>query len=95
MAMRIGLVGKKIGMTQVYADDGERIPVTVIQAGPCYVVGIRTVEKDGYSALVIGFDDKPQRLANIIIPLRNRQDDDGNLARIIVRFDAAQHLAGD
>ncbi len=64
MAMRIGLVGKKIGMTQVYADDGERIPVTVIQAGPCYVVGIRTVEKDGYSALVIGFGEKPQRLTN-------------------------------
>ncbi len=64
MALRIGLVGKKIGMTQVYADDGERIPVTVIQAGPCYVVGVRTVEKDGYSALVLGFDDKPQRLAN-------------------------------
>jgi large subunit ribosomal protein L3 len=64
MAMRIGLVGKKIGMTQVYADDGERIPVTAIQAGPCYVIGTRTVEKDGYSALVLGFDDKPQRLAN-------------------------------
>jgi large subunit ribosomal protein L3 len=64
MALRIGLVGKKIGMTQVYADDGERIPVTVIQAGPCYVVGLRTVENDGYSALILGFDDKPQRLAN-------------------------------
>jgi large subunit ribosomal protein L3 len=64
MAMRIGLVGKKIGMTQIYADDGERIPVTVIQAGPCYVVGIRTEEKDGYTALVLGFDEKPQRLAN-------------------------------
>jgi large subunit ribosomal protein L3 len=64
MAMRIGLVGKKIGMTQVFAEDGARIPVTVIQAGPCYVVGIRTVEKDGYSALQIGFDEKPQRLTN-------------------------------
>jgi large subunit ribosomal protein L3 len=64
MALRIGLVGKKVGMTQVYAEDGERIPVTVVQAGPCYVVGIRTVDKDGYSALIIGFDEKPQRLAN-------------------------------
>ena len=64
MALNIGLLGKKIGMTQVYADDGERIPVTAIQAGPCYVIGTRTVEKDGYSALVLGFDDKPQRLAN-------------------------------
>ena len=64
MAMRMGLLGKKLGMTQVFADDGERIPVTVIQAGPCHVVGKRTVEKDGYSALRIGFGEKPERLAS-------------------------------
>jgi len=64
MAMRMGLLGKKIGMTQVFADDGERVPVTVIQTGPCVVVGKRTVDKDGYSALVIGFGEKPLRLAN-------------------------------
>ncbi len=64
MAIRIGLLGKKIGMTQVYADDGERIPVTVLQTGPCYVVGKRTMERDGYSALILGFDDKPARLVN-------------------------------
>jgi len=60
----IGLLGKKLGMTQVFADDGEAIPVTVIQTGPNYVVGTRTVERDGYSALVLGFDEKPVRLAN-------------------------------
>jgi large subunit ribosomal protein L3 len=64
MALRIGLLGKKLGMTQVFADDGEAVPVTVIQAGPCLVVAIRTVERDGYSALVLGFDEKPLRLAN-------------------------------
>ncbi|MCA9675941.1 MAG: 50S ribosomal protein L3 [Kofleriaceae bacterium] len=64
MAQRIGLLGKKLGMTQVFADDGERVPVTVIQAGPCYVVGKRTTEKDGYDALVLGFDEKPLRLVN-------------------------------
>lgn len=64
MAMRMGILGKKVGMTQVFADDGERIPVTVIQAGPNYVVGKRTVDRDGYSALVIGFDEKPARLVN-------------------------------
>jgi large subunit ribosomal protein L3 len=64
MALNIGLLGKKIGMTQVFADDGEAVPVTVIQAGPCTVVGTRTVERDGYSALVLGFDEKPMRLAN-------------------------------
>jgi len=63
MALRIGLLGKKIGMTQVFADDGESVPVTVIQAGPCHVVGTRTVERDGYSALVLGFDEKPVRNA--------------------------------
>src|SRR5262245_39130160 len=63
MALNIGLLGKKIGMTQVFADDGEAVPVTVIQAGPCHVVGTRTVERDGYSALVLGFDEKPLRNA--------------------------------
>jgi large subunit ribosomal protein L3 len=64
MALKIGLLGKKIGMTQVFAEDGESIPVTVIQTGPNVVVGTRTPERDGYSALVLGFDEKPVRLAN-------------------------------
>ncbi len=64
MSLKIGLLGKKLGMTQVFADDGEAVPVTVIQTGPCQVVGTRTVERDGYSALVLGFDEKPLRLAN-------------------------------
>ena len=64
MALKIGLLGKKIGMTQVFAEDGESIPVTVIQTGPNFVVGTRTQERDGYSALVLGFDEKPVRLAN-------------------------------
>jgi large subunit ribosomal protein L3 len=64
MALKIGLLGKKIGMTQVFADDGEAVPVTVIQTGPCHVIGTRTAERDGYSALVLGFDEKPVRLAN-------------------------------
>jgi large subunit ribosomal protein L3 len=64
MALRIGLLGKKIGMTQVFADDGEAVPVTVIQAGPCHVVGTRTVERDGYSAIVLGFDEKPAKASS-------------------------------
>lgn len=64
MALKIGLLGKKIGMTQVFADDGEAVPVTVIQTGPCHVIGTRTQERDGYTAVVLGFDDKPVRLAN-------------------------------
>jgi large subunit ribosomal protein L3 len=64
MTQKIGLLGKKLGMTQVFADDGEAIPVTVIQTGPNVVVGTRTQDRDGYSALVLGFDEKPVRLAN-------------------------------
>jgi large subunit ribosomal protein L3 len=64
MALKIGLLGKKIGMTQVFADDGEAVPVTVIQTGPCIVIGTRTPDRDGYSALVLGFDEKPVRLAS-------------------------------
>jgi large subunit ribosomal protein L3 len=64
MALNIGLLGKKIGMTQVFADDGESVPDTVIHTGPCVVIGTRTQERDGYSALVLGFDEKPLRNAS-------------------------------
>jgi large subunit ribosomal protein L3 len=64
MAEHIGLVGRKLGMTQVFAPDGERVPVTVIQTGPCTVVGKRTPDRDGYSALQIGFEERPPRLVN-------------------------------
>src|SRR4051794_2789124 len=64
MALNIGLLGKKIGMTQVFGNDGEAVPVTVILAGPCHVIGTRTIERDGYTAIVLGFDEKPVRLAN-------------------------------
>jgi large subunit ribosomal protein L3 len=58
-----GIIGKKVGMTQVFDDVGNVIPVTVIQAGPCYVTQIRTAEKDGYIAIQLGFGEtKPQRL---------------------------------
>ncbi len=64
MAEHIGLLGRKLGMTQVFAADGERVPVTVIQTGPCVVVGKRTPDKNGYSALQIGFEERPARLVN-------------------------------
>jgi large subunit ribosomal protein L3 len=64
MAEHVGLLGRKLGMTQVFAPDGERVPVTVIQTGPCVVVGKRTPDRDGYSALQIGFEERPARLTN-------------------------------
>src|SRR5215831_12663700 len=56
MAMKEGLIGRKRGMTQVFGADGNRIPVTVIEAGPCTVVGVRTKESHGYDALQLGFE---------------------------------------
>lgn len=58
-----GIIGKKVGMTQVFDERGNAIPVTVIQAGPCYVTQIRLADKDGYTAVQLGFGEtKPQRL---------------------------------
>lgn len=59
-----GLLGRKVGMTQVYNAAGACVPVTVIEAGPCVVLQVRTPERDGYSAIQVGFDDKPRRLAS-------------------------------
>ncbi len=53
-----GLIGKKIGMTSIYDENGKNIPCTVIQAGPCVITQVRTNEVDGYEALQLGFDDK-------------------------------------
>ena len=63
----LGLIGKKIGMTSVFSTNGELIPVTIVQAGPCKVVSIRTKEKDGYEALQLGFAEKKEK--NITKPL--------------------------
>jgi large subunit ribosomal protein L3 len=58
-----GILGKKVGMTQVFSERGEAIPVTVIEAGPCFVAQIKTVEQDGYTAVQLGFEEtKPKRL---------------------------------
>jgi len=62
--MAIGILGRKVGMTQLYDESGKVVPVTVIQAGPCDVLQIRTQERDGYEAVQLGFADKPRRLAN-------------------------------
>ncbi len=64
MNMSRGILGRKVGMTQVYREDGTAVPVTVIEAGPCDVLLVRSVEKDGYEAVQLGFADKPRRLAS-------------------------------
>ena len=58
-----GLLGKKIGMTQIFDDAGRALPVTLIEAGPCYVTQVRNPSADGYSAVQLGFVEvKPKRL---------------------------------
>jgi large subunit ribosomal protein L3 len=58
-----GLIGKKIGMTSIFDENGKNIPCTVIEAGPCIVTQVRTNEVDGYNAVQIGFDDKTEKSA--------------------------------
>lgn len=62
--MKKAILGKKLGMTQLFNEDGVMIPVTVIEAGPCVVVQKKTVETDGYEAIQVGFDDKAERKMN-------------------------------
>jgi large subunit ribosomal protein L3 len=59
-----GLIGKKVGMTSIFDENGKNIPCTVIEAGPCIVTQVRTEEVDGYKALQLGFDDKAEKRAN-------------------------------
>lgn len=59
-----GLIGKKVGMTQIFDDAGAAVPVTLIEAGPCYVTQVRVPDQDGYSAVQLGFEEvKPKRLS--------------------------------
>ena len=61
--MQKAIIGKKIGMTQIFDENGKVIPVTVVEAGPCTIVQKKTVENDGYAAVQMGYGDvKPQRL---------------------------------
>ena len=58
-----GIIGKKVGMTQIFDEQGQVVPVTVIEAGPCYVTQVRTADRDGYTAVQLGFETiKPTRL---------------------------------
>lgn len=61
--MTVGLLGRKVGMTQIYEEDGTAVPVTVLECGPCTVLQVRTEERDGYHALQLGFADKKRKNA--------------------------------
>ena len=62
--MKKAILATKIGMTQIFAENGELVPVTVLQAGPCVVTQVKTVETDGYDAVQVGFADIREKLVN-------------------------------
>lgn len=62
--MNKAIIGRKVGMTQIFTPEGKVVPVTVVEAGPCPVVQIKTVEKDGYAALKLGFDETTEKRIN-------------------------------
>lgn len=64
MPKTLGILGKKVGMTRVYSDDGTAVPVTVVEAGPCVVLQVKSVAKEGYSAIQVGFGSKKESRMN-------------------------------
>lgn len=90
-----GLLGRKIGMTQIFGATGEVIPVTVIAAGPCVVTQIRTREHDGYEAIQLGFEQVPER--KLTLPQRGHLKPAGTLVRYLREFradDVTAHQLG-
>lgn len=63
MARKEGLIGRKVGMTQVFGDDGNQVPVSVIEAGPCAIVGVKTKDSHGYDALQLGFEPRKKNVS--------------------------------
>ena len=64
--MKKAILATKVGMTQIFSEDGTLIPVTVLQAGPCVVTQVKTIENDGYSAVQVGYIDKKDKISNKI-----------------------------
>ena len=92
--MKKGILAIKVGMTQIFNDEGVLTPVTVLQAGPCVVTQVKTVENDGYKAVQVGFTDKREKLVNK--PLRGHFDKAGVSYKRYVRefrFDNAEEYS--
>ncbi len=91
-----GLLGRKVGMTQIFSENGEVIPVTVIEAGPCVVTYIRTRDRDGYEAVQIGYEQVPPR--KLTMPERGHLKQANMLVRHLREFgadDISEHTVGD
>lgn len=84
--MTKGMLGRKVGMTQIFNEAGEAIPVTVLEVGPCVVLQVRTPDRDGYEAVQLGFADKPRRLA--------RRSERGHVAKLNSKRSRSRTAAG-
>lgn len=84
--MKPSILGRKIGMTQVFLEDGTAVPVTVVQAGPCPVLQVRDEDRDGYEAVQLGFENKLRRLAS--------RSERGHVASIESKRSKAKKLGG-
>ena len=81
--MKKGLIGRKLGMTQVFDENGKVVPVTVVELGPCAVVQKKTVENDGYDAVQLGFDDK--KVTRVNKPMKGHFDKAGVAYKKVLR----------
>jgi large subunit ribosomal protein L3 len=89
------IIGKKLGMTQVFSEDGTRVPVTVIQAGPCPVTAVRAADRDGYAAVQLAFGEVPERKLTKA-ELGHLKKAGATSARTLVEFrDQAEHQVGE
>ena len=89
------IIGKKLGMTQVFADDGTRVPVTVIEAGPCPVTAVRDPDRDGYAAVQLAFGEVPERKLSKA-QLGHLKKAGAPPARTLVEFrDQGEHQVGE
>jgi len=92
-----GLIGKKIGMTSIFSAEGKNIPCTVLQVGPCVVTQVKTVEKDGYEAIQLAFDEKKEK--NTPKPLlghfKNSNTTPKRIVREFKKFDVSTIKLGD
>src|SRR5438552_7489665 len=89
------IIGKKLGMTQVFKEDGTRVPVTVIEAGPCPVTAVREAERDGYTAVQLAFGEVPERKLTKA-RLGHLKKAGAGPARALVEFrDSDEHQIGE
>ena len=93
--MKKGIIGKKLGMTQIFAENGAVIPVTVIEAGPCVVTQVKTTENDGYNAIQVGYEDVTK---NVSKPMKGHFEKAGVSAKRYLkefRLEDATYNVGD